>query len=112
MIKTGGINVAPTEVEEFLTLHDAVRDAAVTGVADERLGEAVVAFVVPVADAAPDVDEIRDWCTARIAAYKIPARIHVVASLPRTDTGKLARKRLPEIDAELSAALTTTQEAR
>jgi fatty-acyl-CoA synthase len=98
MIKTGGINVAPSEVEEFLALHPAVRQVAVVGVPDERAGEAVVAFVVlqPGADAEPA--ELRAWCAERIAMYKTPARVHVIDELPKTDTGKLARRDLVAAD--------------
>ena len=98
MIKTGGINVAPREVEEFLALHPSVRTAAVVGVADERVAEAVVAFVVPHPGATIAADDLRAFCAERIAAYKVPARIHIVDELPTTDTGKLARARLVELD--------------
>ncbi len=98
MIKTGGINVAPREVEDFLALHPGVRTAAVVGVPDERLAEVVVAFVVPSAGEALDGDDLRAFCRERIAGYKVPARIHVVDELPATDTGKLARRRLVELD--------------
>lgn len=97
MIKTGGINVAPGEVEEFLMLHEQVRDAAVVGAPDPVLGEAVVAFVVP-REPMADADELRVWCKARIAGFKIPARFHLVDELPKTDTGKLSRRRLVELD--------------
>ena len=98
MIKTGGINVAPREVEEFLALHPSVRTAAVVGVADDRVAEAVVAFVVPQAGATIAAADLRVFCAERIAAYKVPVRIHVVDELPTTDTGKLARTRLVELD--------------
>ncbi|CAB4864215.1 unannotated protein [freshwater metagenome] len=98
MIKTAGINVAPREVEEFLALHPSVRIAAVVGVADERITEAVVAFVVPQAGASVTAQELRAFCAERIAMFKVPARIHVVDELPTTDTGKLARARLVELD--------------
>jgi fatty-acyl-CoA synthase len=99
MIKTGGINVAPSEVEEFLALHPAVAVAAVVGVPDAVAGEAVVAFVIPIAEADVGADELRAFCVERIARYKVPARIHLVDELPKTDTGKLARNALVEADA-------------
>ncbi len=98
MIKTGGINVAPREVEEFLALHPAVRVAAVVGVPDAQLAEVVVAFVVSHAGQQPSPAELRAFCAERIAGYKVPARIHVVDELPMTDTGKLARARLVDMD--------------
>lgn len=98
MIKTGGINVAPREVEEFLAMHPAVETAAVVGVPDERLAEVVVAFVVPQPGQDPSERELRAFCSERIAGYKVPARIHVIGELPATDTGKLSRRRLVELD--------------
>lgn len=98
MIKTGGINVAPREVEEFLAMHEAVAAAAVVGVPDERAGEVVVAFVVPREGSPPAEEELRGFCAERIAAYKVPVRVHVVAAMPATDTGKLARRKLVEMD--------------
>ena len=106
MIKTGGINVAPREIEEFLGLHPEVAAVAVVGVPDERLAEVPVAFVVAREGAAPAPADLLAFCRERIAAYKVPARVHVVPELPATDTGKLARRRLVELDriAEGSAA--------
>jgi fatty-acyl-CoA synthase len=98
MIKTGGINVAPSEVEEFLALHPAVRQVAVVGVPDERAGEVVVAFVVPQPGADAEPAALRAWCAERIATYKTPARVHVIDELPKTDTGKLARRDLVAAD--------------
>lgn len=98
MIKTGGINVAPREVEEFLSMHPDVHQAAVVGAPDDRLAEVVVAFVVPRPGATPSSDELRSFCAQRIAAYKVPSRVHVVEELPMTDTGKLARRRMVELD--------------
>ena len=98
MIKTGGINVSPGEVEEFLVLHKKVRSAAVVGAKDPDLGEAVVAFVVIEADSGLTVEELRSWCKSRIAAFKVPVRFHLVDELPKTDTGKLARRLLLELD--------------
>jgi fatty-acyl-CoA synthase len=98
MIKTGGINVAPREVEEFMALHPAVENVAVVGVSDERLTEVVVAFVVARTGEDPTADELRAYCAQRIASFKVPARIHLIPELPTTDTGKLARRALVELD--------------
>ena len=98
MIKTGGINVAPREVEEFLALHPAIENVAVVGVPDERLAEVVVAFVVARPGEDPSEAELRSYCADRIAGFKVPARIHVIPELPATDTGKLARRALVELD--------------
>lgn len=98
MIKTGGINVAPREVEEFLGLHPDVEDVAVVGVPDPALDQVPVAFVVPRRRADVTAGELLEFCRERIAAYKVPPRIHLVEALPVTDTGKLARRRLVELD--------------
>jgi fatty-acyl-CoA synthase len=98
MIKTGGINVAPREVEEFLALHPAIQNVAVVGVPDERLAEVVVAFVVARAGEGLTEPELRAYCAERIASFKVPARIHVIPELPATDTGKLARRALVDLD--------------
>jgi fatty-acyl-CoA synthase len=96
MIKTGGINVAPLEVEEFLMTHPDVLEVAVIGVEDERASEVVVAFAV--ARPSLSAEQLRSWCAERLAAYKVPARIHLLAELDRTDTGKISRRRLLERD--------------
>jgi acyl-coenzyme A synthetase/AMP-(fatty) acid ligase len=73
----------------------------VVGVEDEAAGEVVVAFVVA-ADAELTGSELRQFCSERIAAFKVPARVHLVDQLPATDTGKLARRLLVEMDSEAS----------
>jgi fatty-acyl-CoA synthase len=96
MIKTAGINVSPLEVEEYLTLNGGVREVCVVGVEDERATEVVVAFAV-VEDGTSE-GELRAWCAEGLAAYKVPARIHVVKELDRTETGKVSRRRMIERD--------------
>jgi fatty-acyl-CoA synthase len=101
MIKTGGINVAPSEVEEFLVTHPLIEEAAVVGVDDEHMDQLVVAFVVT--GGALEEGQLREWCTTRIAAYKVPARFHLLDRLPETTTGKPDRRRLLDLDRELLA---------
>ncbi len=95
-IVSGGENVAPTEVEAVLEEHPAVLEAAVVGRVDERWGEAVTALVVARPGApGPDGEELRAHCAARLAPYKVPKRVAVVAGpLPRTRSGKLLRREL------------------
>ena len=103
-IVTGGENVSPAEVEAILLEHPAVQDAAVLGRADPDWGEAVVAQVVLHADAGSELSgglageaaerELRAHCTERLASFKVPKRIELVDSLPRTPTGKLLRREL------------------
>jgi len=91
-IISGGENVAPAEVEAVLEAHPDVFEAAVHGRSDPQWGEAVVATVV--ADATVEEDELRAWCAARLASYKVPKEIAFTTSLPRTGSGKLLRREL------------------
>jgi O-succinylbenzoic acid--CoA ligase len=92
-IVTGGENVAPAEVEAVLLEHPAVADAAVIGRADAEWGEAVTALIVA-RDGALDADAVRAHCAERLARFKVPKRFEVVATLPRTASGKLLRREL------------------
>jgi o-succinylbenzoate---CoA ligase len=91
-IISGGENVAPAEVEAVLEAHPDVFEAAVHGRADPVWGEAVVATVV--ADDDVEADELRAWCAARLASYKVPKEIAFATALPRTGSGKLLRRDL------------------
>jgi O-succinylbenzoic acid--CoA ligase len=93
-IITGGENVAPAEVEAVLLAHPAVADAGVFARPDPEWGEALVAAVVPRDGIAVDGDELREFCAARLARYKVPKRIELAAALPRTESGKLLRRLL------------------
>jgi len=97
MVKTGGINVAPAEVEEVLSAHPAVELAFVTGIPDARLDEALAAVIVPRAGANLDEAALRSHCAASLAAYKRPRHYRFVdaTALPLTTTGKLKRNELP-----------------
>jgi O-succinylbenzoic acid--CoA ligase len=92
LLVTGGENVAPLEVEQALLAHPAVADAAVAGRPDPEWGEAIVAFVVLRGRAAEE--DLRAWCRERLAPHKVPKRIEIVESLPRSAAGKLLRARL------------------
>jgi O-succinylbenzoic acid--CoA ligase len=94
LIVSGGENVAPLEVEQVLMTHPAVADAGVAGVPDAEWGEAVTAFVVLRAPAAPH--ELTRWCRVRLEPFKVPKAVHVVDELPRNTGGKLLRDRLVE----------------
>jgi acyl-CoA synthetase (AMP-forming)/AMP-acid ligase II len=94
MVNRGGLKVFPDEVEEHLRAYPGVADAAVAGVPDERLGEVPWAFLVVAPDARVDAGALREWCRARMAAYKVPAGVTVVAALPRNEIGKLLRQEL------------------
>lgn len=111
MIRTGGINIAPAEIEEFLRTHPAVEEVAVVGVPDDLKGEVAVAFVTlaPQADMV-DEAELKAYCRSRIASFKIPVRMAISREgLPRTDTGKLARKTVKSLAKEYMANADPTQ---
>jgi len=91
LIVTGGYNVYPREVEELLFEHDAVADAAVVGVPDDRRGEVVAAYVVTTPDASVTAEELRQFCLDNLAAYKHPRAVEFVDELPRTTTGKVRK---------------------
>ncbi|MGX0670737.1 AMP-binding enzyme [Kocuria marina] len=97
MYISGGENVYPAEVEDALLGLEEIQEAAVIGVPDERWGETGRAFVVLFEDA-PELseDEILTRLRERLAAYKLPARVEVVAELPRTTTGTIQKNVLRE----------------
>ncbi|MEU4248832.1 fatty acid--CoA ligase family protein [Amycolatopsis sp. NPDC026612] len=97
MIIRGGENVYPLEVEQTLTRHDDVEEAAVVGVPDERVGEAVKAFVVPRDPAAPpDPAELRAFARTTLAGFKVPELWEFVPALPRNPNGKVLRRALTQ----------------
>ncbi|WP_084210624.1 class I adenylate-forming enzyme family protein [Pseudonocardia acaciae] len=91
LIITGGMNVAPREVELALEDHPSVAEVAVAGVASARWGEEVTAWVVPAPGTAPTERELIEHAERRLARYKLPKRVYLVGALPRTGMGKLRR---------------------
>ena len=92
VINRGGNKVFPDQVEEVLRLAPGVSDAAVVGVADARLGEVPIAFVVTAAEVSDD--EMRVVCREHLAPYKVPVAFHRVDALPRSEVGKVLRRDL------------------
>jgi O-succinylbenzoic acid--CoA ligase len=93
-IVSGGENVAPVEVEAVLLSHPAVADAAVHARADPEWGEAVIATVVARDGAVVEAEELRAFCAARLAGFKVPKAFRFAGRLPRSETGKLLRREL------------------
>ena len=87
-INTGGEKVYPEEVEEALKHHDRVLDAVVVGVADDRWGQRVEALVTVQAGDTPAAEEIIAFCRTRVAGYKVPRHVWIVADLNRQPSGK------------------------
>ena len=94
LIIRGGFNVYPREIEEVLYTHPAVSEAAVIGKPDDRLGEEVVAVVALRAGIPVTGDELIAFCRERLAAYKYPREVRVVAEIPKSATGKFLKREL------------------
>jgi acyl-CoA synthetase (AMP-forming)/AMP-acid ligase II len=91
VIKSGGFSVYALEVQRTLEDHESVAEAAVVGVSDARMGERVVAALRLVPGGAASEDELVAWCRDRLAAYKVPAEVRIVADLPRTGSDKVRK---------------------
>ncbi|MGW3964208.1 long-chain-fatty-acid--CoA ligase [Amycolatopsis sp. NPDC005003] len=93
-IIVAGENVYPAEIENALTKHPAVAEAAVVGIPDERWGEAVHAFVAPAPGAQVSGRELMIFLTGRLAGFKIPTGYEYIDKLPRNASGKILRRQL------------------
>jgi fatty-acyl-CoA synthase len=94
MIVSGGENVFPREVEDLLSDHDGVKEAAVIGVEDEDFGQRLKAFVVPAEGRQLSEDDVRSYVKENLANYKVPRDVEFLDSLPRNPTGKVMKKEL------------------
>ena len=96
VIKSGGVNIYPLEIEEVILLDPAVRECAVTGLKDERWGEAACAFLVlePNADARAVRERVQELCREALADYKRPKLFRCVETLPRNANGKVLKREL------------------
>jgi len=102
MILRGGENIAPAEIDQALLAHPAVADAVSFGISDAKYGEVPAAAVVLGQDV--PVSELIGHCRERLAAFKVPTAIYVLAEIPRTATGKVQRRRVAEHVAGTQAA--------
>jgi acyl-CoA synthetase (AMP-forming)/AMP-acid ligase II len=93
LIVRGGENISPFEIEAALNQHPAVADSVAFGIPDARYGELVGAAVV-LLDGDADEDSLREWCSTRLAPFKVPKQIFLLDEIPRTPTGKLQRARI------------------
>jgi len=96
MILTGGENVYSTEVENVLYMHPAILEAAVVGVPDEKWGEMVKAIVVLKEGMEISEEEIIGFCKEKLARYKAPKSVEFYPALPKTGSGKIAKRELRE----------------
>ncbi len=97
MMIVGGENVFPREIEAVLERHPAVADVAVIGVPDSSRGEAPLAFVTCKEGETADEIELREFARKHLAGYKVPRKVRIEVDLPRGPTGKVLKRRLPEL---------------
>jgi len=97
MIIRGGQNIYPVEIETHLLTHPAIQGAAVVGVPDPVGGESVWAFIVPEPNAQLTIKQVLDHCRGKIAPYKVPTEVRIVAELPLTPTAKIKKFELREM---------------
>jgi acyl-CoA synthetase (AMP-forming)/AMP-acid ligase II len=96
IIKSGGINVYASEIEQVLQQHPAVAEAHCIGLPDERLTELICAVIVPHAGASPAPEELSAFAAARLAAYKKPRRIVLLSEVPKNLSGRVLKAQLAE----------------
>lgn len=94
MIVSGGENVFPSEVEDVLAARPEVREVAVLGVADDRYGQRLAAYVVLHDGAELTADAVRDHVRARLARFCVPRDVVFLPELPRNATGKVLKRKL------------------
>ncbi len=97
MFISGGENVYPAEVEKALIKHEAISEAAVIGVPDDKWGEVGKAFIVLRPNSSIDISKLEEECKAYLAKFKIPKHFEFVGDIPKTDSGKIDRKKLVHI---------------
>jgi acyl-CoA synthetase (AMP-forming)/AMP-acid ligase II len=100
MIVSGGENVFPQEVEDLLADHEAIKEAAVFGVDDEKFGQRLKAVVVTKGSKKLSADDVKKYVKSNLAGYKVPRDVDFVDELPRTSTGKVLKRELKEKDEE------------
>src|SRR5262249_54705914 len=109
MIISGGENISPVEIESCLSLHPAVSEVAVVGIADERWGKVVSAFVKRRGVVEPE--ELDQFCrTSGLANFKRPRRYVFVTAIPKSPVGKLLRRKLVAGEYELERAVALSGE--
>ena len=102
MVIRGGENIYPREIEEFLYSHPKIQDVQVIGVPDQKYGEEICAWIVPKPGVTLTADDVRAFCEARIARYKVPRYVKLVDGFPLTVTGKVQKD--PDAGADESGA--------
>jgi fatty-acyl-CoA synthase len=96
MVIRGGENIYPREIEEFLFTHPAVEQASVVGVPDPKFGEELCAWIKLKPAVAISEEEIREFCRAKLAKFKVPRYVKFVTAFPQTVTGKIQKFKIRE----------------
>jgi fatty-acyl-CoA synthase len=96
MVIRGGENIYPREIEEFLFTHPSIEQSAVVGVPDDKYGEELCAWIKLREGADLTEDEVRDFCRAALAHYKVPRYVRFVDTFPQTVTGKIQKFKIRE----------------
>jgi fatty-acyl-CoA synthase len=97
MVISGGVNIYPREIEDHLSTHPAILEAAVIGVPDAEWGETLRAFVVLRPGERVSEGDVIDYCRRELADFKRPRKVTFLAELPRNPTGKILKRELREI---------------
>jgi fatty-acyl-CoA synthase len=97
MVIRGGENIYPREIEEFLFGHPAIEQSAVVGVPDKKYGEELCAWVKLKTGCTATEDELREFCRASLAHYKVPRYVKFVDAFPQTVTGKIQKFKIREL---------------
>lgn len=92
VIKSGGVNIFPAEIEEVLMLHPQVFEAVAVGVPDQKWGEAVHAIIVPKSEQHGTPDDLLNYCRDNLAGYKVPKSLEFRQDLPRNPGGKVLKR--------------------
>ena len=104
MILVSGFNVYPNEIEDVVTAHPDVLEAAAVGIPDDESGEAIKLYVVAKGEGL-DVDTLRRWCKKELAGYKVPKHVAFRDELPKTNVGKVLRRQLRDEDVKAAEEL-------
>jgi fatty-acyl-CoA synthase len=96
MVIRGGENIYPREIEEFLYTHPAIEQASLVGVPDRKYGEELCAWIKLKTGATLTSEEVRDFCRAQLAHFKVPKYVRFVDAFPQTVTGKIQKFKIRE----------------
>ncbi len=97
MIIKGGYNIYPSEIEGYLEQHPAIGEVSVVGIPDEKYGEKIMAFVVPMPGREFNAEDVIEFAKSKMTAFKAPSRVKFVDGLPKSLVGKVLKKELRKL---------------